>query len=108
MPRTNKPPASAKAAEEAEALERSEHDEGAAGPDQPETLSTISEGDDKDSSLLIDPDRDEKVARLVAYGYSSEEANAVGYYFSRSATATELTAAGIAMETPSGREDPIE
>ena len=96
MPRKTLAPAAAAA--ETEVLERSEHDEGAAGSEQPDSLSTISEGEDvKDSSILIDPDRDEKVVRLVAYGYSQEEANAVGYYFSRSATATELTAAQVTM-----------
>ena len=47
----------------------------------------------------MDLDRDDNIDRLVAFGYTHEEATAMGYDFTKSSPATELTAPHAAQTT---------
>lgn len=73
---------------EAAALERSERDDKERS--EHDQISTISSGEDPSS--LVDLDRDENIDRLVAFGYTQEEATAMGYDFNKSSPTPELTA----------------
>ena len=85
-------------AEEAAALERSDRAEAKESSEQ-DGLSTISEEESSQSSSLEDPKRADSIAALVKYGFTSDDAMALGYMFTRSSSASELTAAQAAQLT---------
>ena len=85
-------------AEEAAALERSDRAEAKESSEQ-DGLSTISEEESSQSSSLEDPKRADNIAALVKYGFTSDDAMALGYMFTRSSSASELTAAQAAQLT---------